>query len=350
MKPTLPFFLALCVFGAIRLPDGSLCRADGPPADAEDAPPPMSQLGMAIAAAEDRDWVIGELGRRAAELAWEAGSAAEADAVLSAFRRTLERCIETHRRPSPPDSGTVRPMLDAMETEAIARRQLDIWAATPEQAARWNAAGIPDAAGTFRGAPYRLREGQALVVAPVGPYLGEDPDAYGTARQGLWRLQTFPQWCFRDAGGQGGARTSFLLLAMRLEPDGSPCFGEPCDDDTLLLRWVPDGGRASPHDGQFLGMGLYPLRGTDSVVRSGDRLEIGTAWDPRRDGPAVYLRNPGDGLFLPPDRMPSGLPQECGSAAEAAPPSARPGPVIGGRSSTFLSGAFGPDRGHPTSF
>lgn len=255
-------------------------------------PVPMTQLDMTIAAAEDRDRTIGELGRRAAELAMEARSAAEADAVLSAFRRTLERCIEADRRPAPPDSGTIRPMLDAMHTESIARRQLDIWAATPEQTARWNTAGIPDAVGYFRGIRYRLREGQTTMIAPAGPYRGEDPDAYGDAPWEAWRLQTLPQWCFRDDAGPDGPRTGYLLLAMRQEPDGTPCFGDPTQDDMLLLRWVRDDGQASMDDGQFLGTCIYPLCKADSVVRSGNRLEIDTTWRSRDDGgPVVYLHD-----------------------------------------------------------
>ncbi len=268
----------------------------------DSSPASMSQLEMTVSAAEERDRTIEELGRRAAVLAMEAGSTAEADAVLSAFRRTMERCNEAHWRPSPPDSGTVGPMLDAMHTQSIAQRQLDIWAAAPEQTALWNAAGIPDAAGRFRGIPYRLREGQTTVVAPNGPYQGEDPDAYGNARWEGWRLQTLPQWCFRDEG-PGGSRTGYLLLAMRQEPDGTPCFGDPTQDDMLLLHWIPGSGEASVDDGQFLGTCLYPLRKADSVVFTGDRLEIDTSWPLREDGrPMVYIRDPAGGIFTLQDR------------------------------------------------
>ena len=251
----------------------------------------MTQTEMNILAAKDRDAAISDLGREAAALAFTAPTAAEADRILGEFRRTMERCLEKKRHPRPPDSGTIAPLLDAFDIEEAAQRQLCVWKATPEQRARWDA-GVAEASGFFRETPFRLRDGQAVVTAAAGRFwtaesdFTQDPEGEEPARQRQWLLETYPQWSVRD-----GNRTLFVLKANALDADGHAGFGDPAQEDTLLLYWRDDRSASSEWGRAFLGNRLTPLADcTNAVSLKGKWLSVETTWrSTEKDGiPVIY--------------------------------------------------------------
>ncbi len=258
----------------------------------------MTQTEMNIHAAKDSNAAISELGCKAAMLAFAAPTAAESDRILGEFRRTMERCMEERRRPMGPGSGSIAPLLSALDVQETVQRQLCVWKATPEQRARWDA-GVAEASGFFRETPFRLRDGRAVVTAAAGCYWSAEDDftrdsgVEGPARKRQWLLETYPQWSVRD-----GDRTMFVLKANALDADGHAGFGDPAQEDTLLLYWRDDRSASAEWGRAFLGNRLTPLADcTNAVSLKGKWLSVETTWrSTNKDGlPVIYEIEEGDG-------------------------------------------------------
>ena len=251
----------------------------------------ITQAEMNIKAGEDCAAAIADLGRCAAVKALLADSSEEADRVLDEFRRTMERCIDLRRTPYAKNGGSAAPMLAAFDIWQAANRQLCVWRATPEQRARWDNC-VAGARGYFRDVPFALRDGQAIVTAPVGHYCflaedySRDPESGLQADSRRWLLETFPQWSAVDTN-----HTYFVLLANAMDSEGHIGFGETTDEDTLLLFWRANNSQDGKWGCTFLGNQLHPLAGnTNAVSVKNGWLSIETTWRSTENGgsPVIY--------------------------------------------------------------
>ena len=163
--------------------------------------------------------------------------------------------------------------------------------ATEEQRDRWDN-GVSGARGHFRGVPFELRDGQAVVTAPAGNHwfltddYSVDPDSGEPAKSHRWLLETYPQWSVSDA-----RRTYFVLHANAMDNEGRVGFGETADEDTLLLFWRNTDKTNGDWSCAFLGNRLRPLVGNmNAVSLNGKWLSIETTWRSTGNGghPVIY--------------------------------------------------------------